>query len=131
MRKGSNYKHFTPSFFFFFFFFSLHEHKLCCCSEFVYRKNLILQKYFFWGYSKWQKTSASGLNRGLSNFGGLRSANHMKFTKESVYGEVWLGKKYFFHLWAKHRFATLSLNWKDSSLIRNTPLKKNSGYSIQ
>ena len=54
---------------------------------FIVKVISIEQKYFFWGYLKWQqiKQSVPGLNRGLSlNFWWLKSANHMKFTAEGM-----------------------------------------------
>ena len=48
---------------------------------------LITWKYLFWGYSKWWQINQRtlGLNRGLSsNVWWLRSANHIKSTKECV-----------------------------------------------
>ena len=58
--------------------------------------------------------SVPGLNRGLSsNFCWLRSANHVKFTEECFSEKV-------FYKWAKHGFATMNLNGKDSSRSGNT-----------
>ena len=54
---------------------------------FITKIILILQKYFFWSYSKWWqiKQSAPSLNRGLSSkFWWLRITNHIQFTDEHV-----------------------------------------------
>ena len=50
---------------------------------------LILQKYLFWGYSKWQqiKQSAPGLKRGMTaNFSLLKSTNHVEFIEKCMKG---------------------------------------------
>ena len=68
------------------------------------------------------KQIASGLNRGLStNFWCLRSANHVKFTKQCVIcmeKHVLVKKKVY--SWVKYGFATMRLSQKDSLSCGNT-----------
>ena len=62
------------------------KYKLCFVwNWFIAKIILILQKYLFCGYSKWQQIGVILAWTGLSsNFWWVRSANHGKFTEECV-----------------------------------------------
>ena len=95
----------------FFSEFFFHKCKLWIVwNWFIPKIILILQKYLFWGYSKWWQINqcAPGLNRGLlSNLWRPRSANHVIFAEECVMSM----KKHIFikniYKWAKQ-----SMGWK-------------------
>ena len=71
----------------------------------------------FWSNSEWRQTkqNAPGLNRGLLyNLWWLKSANHVKFTKESV-----MCKIKNIYKWAKQVFATTNMSRKDTDFLVN------------
>ena len=108
-----------------------HKCKLCIVwNWFLAKIILILQKYLFWDYSKWQqiKQCVPGLNRGLClSFWWLRSANHMKFTEECVIciEKLVLVKRIFINwltmgLHHKPELKRQSMEWKHTDF----PVKK-------
>ena len=91
---------------------------------------LILQSYFFCGYSKWRqiKQSTPGLNRGLSWFFGGREVQTMWNLQKNVWcvqKSMFLAKYLHKLVWlTKHRLTTTSLKRQSIERIYTDSLVK-------
>ena len=85
---------------------------------FIAKFILILQKYFFWGYSK------LAANQSLPGFKVLQTGKckpcEIYRRICNVYGKACLNQKNVYKL-VKYGFATTSLSWKDSPWSGSTP----------